>query len=310
MNIQTKLLHMDGSESGTIDLPSIFSTPYRYDVIHKAYVNLLSHSYQRQGRYPMAGEVVSAESRNTGLGIARLARAKGEGFSRAGQAAGVAGIRQGRVAHPPESWKNIYKKVNEKEKQLALCSAIAATARKDLIERRGHRVSNISSFPIIVTDDIENISKTKDLLKLLNAVGLKDELHRLDVSRKPRSGTARRRGRRGRSAVSAIIIISSDKTTSAVQQDSANGSETTIRSSRTKTSSKKNKDNKYKNLLKLSGSIRGIDVKQVKDLSVLDFAPGSKPIRLAIFSESAVKELDSIKKPAVQRIMEMMVQSK
>ena len=305
MTIQAKLLRIDGTESGTIDLPSIFSTPYRYDVIHKAYVNLLSHSYQRQGRYPMAGEVVSAESRNTGLGIARLARAKGEGFSRAGQAAGVAGIRQGRVAHPPESWKNIYKKVNEKEKQLALCSAIAATARKDLVERRGHRVSNISSFPIIVSDQIEDISKTKDLLKMLIALGLNDELHRLDISRKSRSGTARRRGRRSRSATSAIIIISSDKT-GAVKEDNDNDDETRTRS-RTRS---KNKDNRYKNVLRLSGSIRGIDVKQVKDLSVLDFAPGSKPIRLAIFSESAIKELNNIKKPAMQRIMEMMVQSK
>ena len=301
MSIQAKLYQMDGSQSSTIDLPAIFRTPYRYDVIHKAYVNLLSHSYQRQGRYPMAGEVVSAESRNTGLGIARIARARGEGFSRAGQAAGVASIRQGRVAHPPESWKNIYKKVNDKEKQLALCSAIAATARKDLVERRGHRVANISSFPIIVSDDVEDISKTKDLLKLLNALGLKDELRRLDVSRKSQSGTARRRGRQGRSAVSAIIITSNDGS-SAAKQDRVNDNDT-----RNNTN---NKDNRYKNIHKLSGSIRGIDIKQVKDLSVLDFAPGSKPIRLAIFSESAIKELNNIKKPATQRIMEMMIQSK
>ena len=302
MSIQAKLYQMDGGESGTIDLPAIFRTPYRYDVIHKAYVNLLSHSYQRQGRYPMAGEVVSAESRNTGLGIARIARAKGEGFSRAGQAAGVASIRQGRVAHPPESWKKIYKKLNDKEKQLALCSAIAATARKDLVERRGHRVSKISSFPIIVSDDVEDISKTKDLLKLLNALGLKDELHRLDVSRKARSGIARRRGRQGRSAVSAIIITSNYRTGAEKKRDRANDND-----SRSRTN---NKDNVYKNILKLSGSIRGIDIKQVKDLSVLDFAPGSKPIRLAIFSESAIKELNNIKKPAMQRINEMMAQSK
>jgi large subunit ribosomal protein L4e len=300
MSIQAKLYQMDGGESGTIDLPPIFRTPYRYDVIHKAYVNLLSHSYQRQGRYPMAGEVVSAESRNTGLGIARIARAKGEGFSRAGQAAGVASIRQGRVAHPPESWKKIYKKLNDKEKQLALCSAIAATARKDLVERRGHRVSKISSFPIIVSDDVEDISKTKDLLKLLNSLGLKDELHRLDVSRKARSGIARRRGRQGRSAVSAIIITSNYMTGPEKKQANDNDS-------RSRTN---NKDNVYKNILKLSGSIRGIDIKQVKDLSVLDFAPGSKPIRLAIFSESAIKELNNIKKPTMQRINEMMAQSK
>ncbi|HKG29700.1 MAG TPA: 50S ribosomal protein L4, partial [Nitrososphaeraceae archaeon] len=103
------ILGIDGKESDSLELPEIFDTPYRPEVMHKVYVNLLSHIYQRQGRYPAAGEIVSAESRNTGLGIARLARARGEGFQRAGQAAGVAGVRHGRVAHPPESWKNIYK---------------------------------------------------------------------------------------------------------------------------------------------------------------------------------------------------------
>jgi len=281
MTTQAKVLQIDGKESHTIELPSVFETPFRYDVIHKVYVNLLSHSFQRQGRYPMAGEVVSAESRNTGLGIARIARARGEGFSRAGQAAGVASIRHGRVPHPPESWKNIYKKVNYKEKQLALCSAIAATTRKDLIERRGHKLSNISSFPIIISDDIESISKTKDLLNLFRALGLQQELDRVDFSRKASSGTARRRGRKGRSAVSAIIVVGSS-----------------------------GDEDENKNIHKLSGSVGGIDIKQVKDLSVLDLAPGSKPMRLAIFSESAIKELNNMKKPIIQKVLEMMIQSK
>src|SRR6058998_3727860 len=139
--MKAKVVAVSGKEAGEIELPVVFDTPYRPEVIHKVYVNLLSHSYQRQGRYPAAGEIVSAESRNTGLGIARIARARGEGFARAGQSAGVASVRHGRVAHPPESWKNTYKKINAKEKQLGLCSAIAATTRKDLIERRGHKVS-------------------------------------------------------------------------------------------------------------------------------------------------------------------------
>src|SRR5881409_4278506 len=130
--MKAKVVAVSGKEVGESELPSVFDTPYRPEVIHKVYVNLLSHSYQRQGRYPAAGEMVSAESRNTGLGIARLARARGEGFPRGGQAAGVASVRHGRVAHPPESWKNTYKKINAKEKQLGLCSAIAATTRKDL----------------------------------------------------------------------------------------------------------------------------------------------------------------------------------
>jgi large subunit ribosomal protein L4e len=161
---KTKVLQIDGTDLHNIDLPPIFETVFRPDIIHKAYVNLLSHSFQKQGRYPMAGEMVSAESRNTGLGIARIARARGEGFARAGQAAGVAGVRHGRAPHPPESWKKLYKKINKKEKWLALCSAIAATAKKDIIERRGHKVDNISSFPIVVSNNIESVTKTNALM--------------------------------------------------------------------------------------------------------------------------------------------------
>src|SRR5687767_15732485 len=138
--MKAKVIGLDGTESAEIELPAVFDTPYRPEVIHKVYVNVLSHSYQEQGRYPAAGEMVSAESRNTGLGIARLARIRGQGFSRAGQAAGVAGVRAGRIAHPPESWKDIYKKINKKERRLALSSAIAATSHKDIIVSRGHRV--------------------------------------------------------------------------------------------------------------------------------------------------------------------------
>src|SRR5215203_1800216 len=147
---------IDGRESNSIALPEIFETPYRPEVIHKVYVNLLSHKYQRQGRYPAAGEIVSAESRNTGLGIARLARAKGEGFSRAGQAAGVAGVRKGRLAHPPESWKVTSKKINKKEKKVALCSSISSTAIGELAKKRGHVIDAVKSFPLVVSNELEN----------------------------------------------------------------------------------------------------------------------------------------------------------
>jgi large subunit ribosomal protein L4e len=49
--------------------------------------------------------------------------------------------------------------------------------------------------------------------------------------------------------------------------------------------------------LKLDNSIPGVSVKYVKDLSVLDLAPGSKPIRLALFTESSINYLREIKIP-------------
>src|SRR5215212_2518658 len=245
--MKAKVIGLDGTESGEMELPVVFDTPYRPEVIHKVYVNVLSHSYQRQGRYPAAGEMVSAESRNTGLGIARLARARGEGFPRAGQAAGVAGVRHGRVAHPPESWKMIYKKINHKEKQLGLCSAIAVTAK----------------------NDIESIAKTKDLKNALIRLGLGEDIARASLVRKARSGTPRRRGRPTRSGTSALIIVGNES-----------------------------------KLVTLSQSIPGVDIKHAKDISILDLVPGSKPIRLTIFSQGAIEYMKSLQAP-MHRVLEV-----
>jgi large subunit ribosomal protein L4e len=267
--MKARVIALDGTDSGEIELPAVFDTPYRPEVIHKVYVNVLSHSYHRQGRYPAAGEMVSAESRNTGLGIARLARARGEGFPRAGQAAGVAGVRHGRVAHPPESWKDIYKKINRKEKQLGFCSAIAVTAKKELVQRRGHKISNEVKLPLVVSNDIESIAKTKDLKNALIRLGLGDDLARASLVRKARSGTARRRGRSARSGISALIVVGNDS-----------------------------------KLVTLSESIPGINIKHAKELSILDLVPGSKPIRLTIYSQSAIDYLKTLHAP-MHKILEV-----
>ena len=119
-----------GTKDGEIELPVIFSTPFRRELIHKACTNLTSHKFQPQGRHPSAGQDVVADSNDppTGQGVSRVARAQGGGGGRQGQGAEVASTRGGRQAHPPIVGKVIYKKLNKKENKLALCSAIAATA--------------------------------------------------------------------------------------------------------------------------------------------------------------------------------------
>jgi large subunit ribosomal protein L4e len=241
------ILETDGRNKSTITLPAVFETPYRPEVIQRVYNNLNSYTFQRQGRYPAAGQMVSAESRNTGLGIARIARARGEGFPRAGQAAGVSSVRHGRLAHPPVSWKNIYKKINKKEKLLALCSAIAATTNSELIKRRGHKIK----------DEIESVVKSKDLEKILLNLGLEEDLKRTFIRR---NKSFHKNGIHRRSALSVLILVGNDQ-----------------------------------KIGRLSNSLPGITVKSVKSVSVLDLAPGSKPVRLTIFSENAIKELTNLK---------------
>src|SRR5579863_5627528 len=139
-----KILDLDGKETENFDMPQIFTVPVREDVIGRAYVALDSHRRQPQGRDPLAGERTTAETNNppTGRGISRIPRVKGERYSKSGMAGGVASIVHGRLPFPPRSEKVIRKELNKKERRLALASAIAATASKDLVSRRGHEFSS------------------------------------------------------------------------------------------------------------------------------------------------------------------------
>jgi len=254
---------LDGSVDGSIELPEVFFTPYRPDLIHKAFVHIQSELYQPQGRDPLAGMRISAESRGTGLGIARISRIKGEGTRRAGQAGGVAGVVKGRLTHPPRAEKVIVKRLNKKEKRLALYSAIAATIDKSIVKARGHRLDDSIELPIVVDDSIESIGKAKDLLNLLNALKLSSDLERAKNSIKKRSGKARMRGRKQYIAKSVLIIVREDK---------GEG--------------------------KAAGSIPGVEVARVDRLSIMHLAPGSHAGRLCVWSKGAIEYLRNIKLPA------------
>ena len=250
-----------GERGEEIELPSVFMTPFRRELIHKAYTNLNSHKFQPQGRHPTAGMDVVADTNDppTGQGISRVARARGGGGGRQGQGAEVASTRGGRQAHPPIAEKRTYKKLNKKEKRLALCSAIAATASKALIESRGHKVEGIESFPMIVSDDIESISKTSEISGVLDSLNLSQDIRRLE-SRKPRSGKSRLRGR-SKKVGKSVLLVAKDPS----------------------------------NISRAVGALPGVETTSVKNLSVLDLAPGSDPIRLTVYTKSAIVEIGKIR---------------
>ncbi len=72
-----EIFDLKGESTGKINLPNIFSTPLRPDVIKRAVLAIQSSSIQPQGRDPMAGKRTTAESRGTGSAIARVPRIKG-----------------------------------------------------------------------------------------------------------------------------------------------------------------------------------------------------------------------------------------
>lgn len=248
---------MSGKPGEEIDLPAAFSTPLRPDLVQRAWWILHSHGLQPYGRDPMAGERTTAETGNppTGRGISRIPRVKGAGSQRSGQAGGVASTVKGRLPHPPRSEKVIYRKINVKERKLALNTAIAFTGDAAAVAWRGHKTGKLK-FPVVVSDDVEALEKTAALEGFLEDIGLADEMKRVYGGVKRRSGTARMRGRTTRKKVGPLIVVSNDR-----------------------------------GVGKAVASIPGVEVVSVDSLSVLPLAPGGVAGRLTLWTSSAIEVL-------------------
>lgn len=257
MASSVKVLDMAGKPGSEIELPAVFSTPLRPDIVQRAWWIIRSHSIQPYGRDPMAGERTTAETSNppTGRGISRIPRVKGAGNARAGQGGGVASTVKGRLPHPPKSEKVIYRKINMKERKLALNTAIAFTGDASAVAWRGHRTGKLK-FPVVVSDDVEALEKTSALASYLADLGLADELKRVYGGVKRRSGTARMRGRTTRKKVGPLIVVTNDR-----------------------------------GIGRAATSIPGVEVVKVDSLSVLPLAPGGVAGRLTLWTAAAVETL-------------------
>jgi large subunit ribosomal protein L4e len=250
-----KIFDLQGKSIAKATLPPVFATPLRPDVIKRAVLAIQSRRRQPQGRDPMAGKRTSAESRGTGLGIARIPRVKGGG----GRAALAPGTVGGRQPHPPRSEKKIVKRIPKKEARLALLSAIAATASKDAIASRGHRIEDVPQIPLIVTDSIEELTKTSELEAALTNLGVLSDLYRVKDSRKIRAGKGKRRGRKMKQAVGPLIVVAENK-----------------------------------GVFDAASNLPGVDVAMVNNLNAEMLAPGTHPGRLTLWTNGAIERLDKL----------------
>ncbi len=249
-----EIFDLQGKATGKINLPAVFDTPIRPDVIKRAVLAIQSNSIQPQGRDPMAGKKTTAESRGTGSAQARVPRMKG-----AGRAAFAPSTVKGRQPHPPRAEKIIVKNIPKKEAKLALTSAIAATAEKTFVAGRGHRIADVLGLPLVVDNAFESLTKAKEVEEAFSKLGFDAEFTRVRDSRNVRAGKGKHRGRKMKQAVGPLIVVVDGKT-----------------------------------LVNAASNLPGVEITTVTNLNTEMLAPGTHPGRLTVWTNGAIEKLSTM----------------
>jgi large subunit ribosomal protein L4e len=265
--MELKILSTAKTEAGKKKLPKQFSEPVRADLIKKAVEAIQANKRQPYGAHPEAGKRASADiSRRRhkyrgayGYGISRVPRKimtrRGTRFNWVGAVA--PGTVGGRRAHSPKAEKDWSKKINKKENRKAIRSAISATVNADIVKERGHNVPE--GYPFIIESKIEGIEKAKDAKKVLEKLGIAEELKRT-AKRSIRAGKGKSRGRKYKSKKGPLFVVSENC-----------------------------------DFAKSCSSIPGVEVVNVKNINAELLAPGASIGRMTFFTEKAVEIMEKEK---------------
>ena len=158
------------------------------------------------------------------------------------------------MAFPLQVWRRWQRKVNVNQKRHALASALSATTCLPLILARGHRVSQIPQLPLVVDNEVNKISKTKDAEKVLEALGCLEDVQRVRDGKVIRSGVGKARGKKYRMKKGPLFVVDDDG----------------------------------QNLVRALRNIPGVDTIHVSRLNIRLLAPGGQLGRLTVFTQGAL----------------------
>ncbi|MBU0466060.1 MAG: 50S ribosomal protein L4 [Nanoarchaeota archaeon] len=252
--MKTTLYNSKGEKKSQVELPELFSTKVREDIVQKyfeadKFIQPYA-SFVEAGKRQSASGTISHKRHDWkghyGRGISRIPRKtmsrRGTQFIWVG--ANAPGTRGGRRAHPPKGIGK-EKKINKKEITLAFNSAFAATGQKHYILKRYSSLEKINSVPFV----IESLpKKTKDLIQLIKQI--LDNAFNLAFKKKTvRAGKGKLRGRKYKSNAGGLIIIGNEE----------------------------------------KAKFSGIEVKHLNNITISDLYPLG---RLTIYTKKALEELN------------------
>lgn len=249
---QVNVYSIKGEVVRRAELPAVFATSYRPDIIRRAVVAEESNRRQPYGSMFEAGMRHAVSTWGKGRGTARVQR-----LSQGAKGAESPNNVGGRRAFPPLVEKSWAIKVNKKERHLARLSALAALADAKAVKRRGHRFNDDVTLPVVFEDSVEKLATTSDVVGALRSLGLESDVERAKDSKTVRPGKGKMRGRRFKSARGLLIVVA----------------------------------DKEAPIFKGAKNLAGVEVVSPEQLNAGLMAPGGDAGRLAVFSEAALKKI-------------------
>lgn len=244
----------------SVPLPAVFQAPIRPDIVQFVHTQMNKNKRQAYSvDADRAGMQTAAESWGTGRAVSRIPRVPGGGTHRAGQAAFGNMCRGGRMFNPTRIWRKWHRKINKNQRRYAVASAIAASGVPALVMARGHRVNEVPELPLVVSNDVEALQKTAQALKVLNRLGLEQDVNRCKDSKKIRAGKGKMRNRRYVHRTGPLVVFSE----------------------------KNSVDKAFRNLV-------GVQTCSVDALNLLQLAPGGHLGRMVMWTQSAFEKLDAL----------------
>jgi len=245
-----QLINSAGERVSSVSVPWFMRAEVDLDIVKRVHSLMFSGWHQPQGRDPMAGKRTVAESWGVDRGVSRVPRTP------AGRAKFAPGTVKGRLGHPPSAVKVIAKRVNAKERLLAVLSATSASADPELVRARGHALPEGLDLPIVFDDSVSSVSRTSEVRALLEKLGLRAELERASRFRRM-SGAPASRGRIRKRRIGPLFVVE-----------------------------------RGRSLARAARNIPGVDVIAPTELSIRELAPNGTAGRLVLWSQSSLDVMD------------------
>eukprot|EP00999_Lentomonas_sp_LEN2_P002799 NODE_666_length_1279_cov_124.888021_g627_i0.p2 GENE.NODE_666_length_1279_cov_124.888021_g627_i0~~NODE_666_length_1279_cov_124.888021_g627_i0.p2 ORF type:complete len:360 (+),score=121.24 NODE_666_length_1279_cov_124.888021_g627_i0:85-1164(+) len=249
----------DGNSAGNADLPAVFTAPIRHDIVRFVHSNISKNSRQAYAVSRRTGHRATAESWGTGRAVARIPRVSGGGTHRSGEGAYGNQCRGGRMFAPTRVYRRWNRRVNKNMRRYAVSSAVAASALPPLVMARGHKIEKVAELPLVVSDNIQSLNKTKEAADTLKALNIYNDVEKVKDTSKIRQGVGKSRNRRYVNRKGPLVVLSKN-------------------------------DGGWKAFRNLPG----VDLAYASALNLLQLAPGGHLGRLIVWSEAAFRDLNAL----------------